>query len=131
MPLFICPVAAPNCFMIAALVLALMASIFSCESTTWMSSLTIPVALTLATPSTPSSLAMRFSCTKADVSASFMSSTLTAATVTGIMSGLIFMMIGSPTISSQEPDTRSIFSRMSTDSESMFTSSENSMTIME
>ena len=55
----------------------------------------------------------------------------TAAVTTGIMSMLIFMTTGVPAVSGSTPSIWSILSRISTDTESMLTLSENSSWIIE
>ena len=73
---------------------------------------TSPLAFTPAMPSTPSRRVNSSSSTKEDSATVSYPSRLTAATLTGIRSGLIFMIVGMPTSSLQEPESCVSFSRM-------------------
>ena len=90
------------------------------------SSVIVPVVVTLATPAILSSSGSTCSVTKSVTSVSFIPSTSTAATITGIMSGFNFMMMDLPTESSQYELIWSRFSRISIVVESILAVSSNS-----
>ena len=89
----------------------------------------MPTFETEATPSIPSRSVSILSLTNLETSSGDLPLIPTAATVTGIMSRFILMTTGFAALSGSVPSIWSILSRISTDMESMSTSSVNSIVI--
>ncbi len=129
-PLLSSPWASASFSSTLASTLSFSASILSWSSVTCSFSSSRPVPLTEATPSSRSKAGTTVSSTRRLSALASMPSASTLATITGSISGLIFISIGAPTASSSCALTRSTLPDSSIMAESILVPCSNSRMIM-